>query len=261
MANSIEMSTTVPTFTQPLPVKAGVTIQAGALFALDSLGRAVPANDATAALIAGRALTEYANTLPGALDGDLTVMAERKAYVVQNSATDPVGVADVMKVVFLENSNIVRKNRTGSQPAAGVLLGFDGVFPMIQMVPGVDSRPTPLYTYLTNSGTVALTAAQSGLSYNTGLAGGGITSVTTLPPATVGLEFTFNQRLLPPASATAIVRPQPLDVMQNIYGSGNHAAGKGFTNASSGGAILQVRCYAPGVWTTLVAMGTFNIEP
>jgi hypothetical protein len=259
MANSIDMITSVPTFTQPLPVKAGVTIQAGGFFAVDDLGRAVPPNDPTASRIAGRALAEFANILPGALDGDLTIPAERKAYICANSTTDPVTAADVLKLVYLEGPNVIRKTRTLlNQPAAGLLLGFDGIYPLVQMVSVMAADPAVLVN--TAGGALSLTAAQSGITVVANVGAGLLT--VTLPTATVGLVYNF---MVKTTTVTGL-RIRPLGVEQvEIPNTGLLGVGGKYLGSNNGsGCFIQLRCLTTGQWAVMAYGNTGSawvIEP
>lgn len=134
MSDVYQLKTSNGHFTQSFPVKAAVIILAGALFAVDSSGRAVPADDASALRIAGRATVEADNTADGAADGDVTIFAERLAYTVSNSAVTPLVAADVLKPCFLEDHDVVCKTRVGDEPLAGIFLGFDGDLVVVQVI-------------------------------------------------------------------------------------------------------------------------------
>lgn len=251
MANSIEMSELLPTYTQAIPVKAGVTIQGGGFFAVDSSGRAVPPNDATAVRFAGRAPAEYANTAGGAADGDLSVNAERKAYVCQNSATDPVAAADILSVVFLEDVNIIRKTRTSlNQPAVGILLGFDGVYPVVEVIGGITGRPVGFHSAV---GTT-LVAAQSGsLITNIGAAGA---VLHALPVAVPGLEFTFAVKVAQHLRAD----PNGNETIELPSTGVQGAAGK-YLGINTIGSFVHLRCLVAGTWSVVTSAGAWAAEP
>jgi hypothetical protein len=252
MANVIEMSESNPTYTQPIPVKAGVTIQGGSFFAVDSSGRAVPANDATAIRIAGRAPTEYANTAAGAADGDLSITAERgRAYTVTNSGTDPVAAADILSIVYLEDVNVIRKSRTSlNQPVAGVLLGFDGVYPVIEIVSGIRGLSVGFHSAV---GTT-LTAGQSGsLITNIGAAGA---VVHVLPVAVPGLEFTFAVKVAQHLRAD----PNGNETIELPSTGVQGAAGK-YLGINTIGSFVHLRCLVAGAWSVVSSAGAWAAEP
>lgn len=118
-----ESATVTGDIAGPFPVKAATLIAAGALFAIDATGHAVAADAATGVYCAGRATTEADNQL-GA-DGDIQVYGERLAYVLANSEAAAVSADEMLKPVFLEDEQTVRAARSGTEPVAGVLIGFD----------------------------------------------------------------------------------------------------------------------------------------
>ncbi len=135
MSNPVyELSTTEGAIAGPFPVKAAKLIAAGALFAINSSGQAVPADDATGVYCAGRATAEADNT--GGADGAISVFAERKAYVLANSVASAVDGGDLLRPVFLEDEFTVRAARAGTEPVAGELIGFDAAGnPLIDVRP------------------------------------------------------------------------------------------------------------------------------
>ena len=155
MSDVYEMSTSQGAYTQPIPVKAGEIIEAGALFGVDSSGRSVPADDATALRIAGRALNEGDNSAAGAADGDVSVSAERLTYTVTNSTVTPLVAADILKPCFLESQDVVCKTRAGDEPLAGIFLGFEGTRVVVQVI------ASPLATAPTLTSTNGTAAAAS----------------------------------------------------------------------------------------------------
>ena len=155
MSTVYQMATSAGEYTQPIPVKAAVLIHAGSLFGVDSSGRAVPGDDATALRIAGRATVEADNTAAGAADGDITISAERLTYTVANSAVSALVAADILKPCFLESQGVVCKTRVADEPLAGIFLGFDGDLVVVQVV------ATPLAAAPTLTSTNGTAAAAS----------------------------------------------------------------------------------------------------
>jgi hypothetical protein len=251
MSNPVyQMTTTDGSFTGPLPVKAAVLIAAGAFFGVDSAGRAVPADDATAQRIAGRATAEADNTAVGAVDGDVTVYAERLTYSCENSATDPVTAADVLNPVYLESENVIRRTRTSAnQPVAGIFLGFDGTDPLVQIVPGLTGAAVGMH----DADGATLLAFQSGaLITNLGAAGA---ATFVLPAAVPGLEFRFavkvaQQLRIDPAGTETIEVPST---------AAQGAAGK-YLWADAIGEFIHIRCLVAGAWSVVNFAGTWTIE-
>lgn len=168
MSDVYQMRTSAGEYTQLLPVKAGELIPAGALFGVDSSGRAVEANNATALRIAGRATVEADNTAAGGADGDVTVAAERLTYAVSNSAVTPLVAADVLKPCFLEDHDVVCKTRVGDEPVAGIFLGFDGDLVVVQVI---NFPIVALPTFGSTNGTAAGAADLAALKAETELLG------------------------------------------------------------------------------------------
>lgn len=109
-----------------LPVKAGTVVYDGSLVAVDANGFAVPAAKATGLTAAGRAET-YADNSQGA-DGDVTVTVARGVYVWENSATNAVTAAGVLKTCYIEDDQTVSSLADGSSAAGKVIaVTEDGV--------------------------------------------------------------------------------------------------------------------------------------
>lgn len=248
--NAYATSTSSGEYTQGIPVKAAVLILAGALFAVDSSGRAVNVDDATAVAIAGRATAEFDNTAAGAADGDVKAYAERLTYKLANSATNPVSAADILRPVFAEDPGTIRRNRTSAnQPAAGILLGFDGAFPIVQIVSGLTGAPVGAH----DADGATLLAAQSGAVFSNLGAAGAATFV--LPPAVPGLEFNFavkvaQQLRIDPAGTETIEVPST---------AAQGAAGK-YLWADAIGEFIHIRCLVAGAWAVVSSAGTWTIE-
>jgi len=250
MSNTVyQMSSNDGSFTGPIPVKAAVLIAAGAFFALDSAGRAVPADDATAQVIGGSASTEADNTAAGAADGDVKVYGELITYTCDNSATNPLTDADILKPCYLEAENVVRRDRTANQPCAGIFLGFDGGYPMVRMAPGHAGLPVGGH----DADGATLLAHQSGGAFSNLGAAGAATFV--LPPARPGLEFHFavkvaQQLRIDPAGTETIEVPST---------AAQGAAGK-YLWADAIGEFIHIRCLVAGAWAVVSSAGTWTIE-
>lgn len=112
------------TFTGEIPVKGGVNIDAGGLFAVTAAGIAVPVTHADAATLAGRAEADADNT--GGADGDISISGRRETYAMENSAAAPVTAAHFGATVYAEAPDTVRFDQSvADEPAAGKFLGFD----------------------------------------------------------------------------------------------------------------------------------------
>lgn len=107
------------------PLAADAVIEIGGLVALNAAGNAVPAAAAVTGHVIGRAEESADNTDGDA--GDVSVLVRRGIFGCANSATDPVDITHVGKMVFAETPDIIEDAGTCR---AGLLLGFDA-----------DSRP------------------------------------------------------------------------------------------------------------------------
>lgn len=103
-------------------VKAGVTIYAGTLVAVDETGHAVPAAKETGLVAAGRAEGNVDNS-KGA-DGDNYVKVLRGVFKWDNSATNPVTIAHCLRPCYIEDDCTVSCDDIGSS-VAGTVLGID----------------------------------------------------------------------------------------------------------------------------------------
>lgn len=87
-----------------MPVGAGKKIFEGSLVVLNS-GYAEMGSTATELIAAGRAETYADNT--GGLAGDITVKIRRGCFLFNNSVTDAIDQADVLKDCFIEDDQTV----------------------------------------------------------------------------------------------------------------------------------------------------------
>lgn len=109
----------------PFAVAAGAKIYGGGLTALNANGYAVRGSVSTTLTYLGRAEETVDNT--AGANGDKTVLVRRKkAFKFLNSATDPVGQADLGKVVYIvDDQTVAKTDGTGTRSPAGKLLGID----------------------------------------------------------------------------------------------------------------------------------------
>ena len=111
-------------FTQEIPVAAGEKIEAGGIFALDSVnGHAISDPNTANATVMGRAESEADNT--NGANGDVTVVGRRGAFVMQNAAFSAVGNSDVGKDVDILAPDTVVQAGSSNNVRAGKLLGFN----------------------------------------------------------------------------------------------------------------------------------------
>ena len=110
-------------FTGAIPVKAGVNIEAGGLFAVDAAGHAINITTAAGSTVVGRA-DDSADNSAGA-NGDLSIAGRRGAMHLINSTATPLTDADFGQAVYAESPDTVRGDQAPAEPTAGIFLGFD----------------------------------------------------------------------------------------------------------------------------------------
>ncbi|HTJ78533.1 MAG TPA: hypothetical protein VL357_06015 [Rariglobus sp.] len=123
------------------PVAAGVILYAGALLALSATGFAVPAANTAGLKVIGRSEQTIDNS--AGADGDLDVVVKAGVFGYNNSATNPVGVADVGKTAYVEDDNTVATTAT-NKVKAGRIIALDDVYVWVDtdkagLVPAADT--------------------------------------------------------------------------------------------------------------------------
>lgn len=93
-----------------LPVAAATIIYQGTLAALNSDGNMVPADDAAALRVIGRAEATVDNS--AGLAGDLLVTIRRGVFLYDNSGTAAVDADDKGKLCFVEDDQTVAETST-----------------------------------------------------------------------------------------------------------------------------------------------------
>jgi hypothetical protein len=109
------------------PVAAGAVIYAGALYALNATGFAVPAGTAGAGIARGVAEARADNT--GGADGDISVAGRAGVFRFDNSAsTDLIARADIGATAYVVDDDTVAKtDNSGARKAAGTIVDVDDV--------------------------------------------------------------------------------------------------------------------------------------
>ncbi len=113
------------------PVAAATVCWEGGMVALTAAGAnsvAKPASADAALKVVGLAMGNADNRLGAA--GAIGVDVRRGTFLLNNSATDPVTVADIGKAVYAEDDNTISKTGapsagTPTQPQAGSLYDVD----------------------------------------------------------------------------------------------------------------------------------------
>lgn len=101
-------------------IKAGATIYAGSLVALDANGDAAPGSTATGLTAAGKALT-------GSADNASVVDVERGVFRWANSAAgDAITAADWGKTVYIvDDQTVAKTSASNTRSVAGICRGVD----------------------------------------------------------------------------------------------------------------------------------------
>ena len=109
----------------PLIVAAGVMITEGELVATNGDGYAVPATDASAQYLMGRA--ESTVTTDATQTTSTITITRNRQFLLANDATSPVTAADVGTTVVLTAKNTIGKFTDGDPAVLGVgaLMGVD----------------------------------------------------------------------------------------------------------------------------------------
>lgn len=147
------------------PLAAATVIYQGTLVALDASGDAVPASDAAALRVVGRAEETVDNSDGDA--GDLTINAKRGVFKFANSGTAAVDANDKGKVCFVEDDQTVAETSTHKCKAGRVLdVEDDGVWVDV----GATAEVTQVITDNTTNGYFTGAAAPAALTSTNGVA-------------------------------------------------------------------------------------------
>lgn len=116
-----------------LPVAASTHIYQGTIVALNLSGYLVPASADASLHVVGVAQKESDNSAGTA--GALECPVERGAfYLVNSSSTAAISEADIGRIVYAADDNVVsRTNVAGTYPACGVVVGFEGTKPIVEV--------------------------------------------------------------------------------------------------------------------------------
>lgn len=107
------------------PVAAATLLHTGILLVISTTTGMASAGQSGANLrCAGRCGGAVDNSAGAA--GDLEVIAVQGTFSFENSATSPLGIADIGLPVYIENDRTVAKTIGSNPVAAGTLKGFDG---------------------------------------------------------------------------------------------------------------------------------------
>lgn len=104
------------------PVAAGKVIYAGAMYAIDASGNAVPASATTGA---ARAVAVTAADNSAGAAGAVAVAGERGVFQFNNSAVTAIARADIGAACYLEDDNTVAKTAASGAKTAGTIVDVD----------------------------------------------------------------------------------------------------------------------------------------
>lgn len=109
------------------PVAAATTIYAGAMYALDASGNAVPAGTAGAG--AARAVAEAQADNSAGAAGDITVQGRAGVFQFGNSASaDLIARADIGATAYVvDDQTVAKTDNSGARKAAGTIVDVDDV--------------------------------------------------------------------------------------------------------------------------------------
>jgi len=119
------------------PVAASVHCYSGAIGAVDAAGNANPAADTAGLKVIGTFQTEQNNTEGDA--GDLVVNMDGRPQWITNSTGDAVTVAEIGRVVYVEDDETVCKVGGANHIPAGICKNIDATLGVL-----VDFRTAPL---------------------------------------------------------------------------------------------------------------------
>lgn len=110
--------------TPPLGVLTNIHIYVGSICVTTAAGYLRPAITGTGLVAQG--VSEFDLDTTGVASGTIKKGVKKGPFVVTNSATDPVTIADIGNDVFLEDDDTIRRVNTGGNTysRAGKLIGF-----------------------------------------------------------------------------------------------------------------------------------------
>jgi len=109
------------------PAAGGARVFAGSMVAVSAGGNASSAANAPGLKVIGRAEAAVDNS--AGIAGEKTVTVKRGVFRFANSATQPLGNADIFGTAYVEDDGTVAKITTNSIPAGKVIdIDTDGVW-------------------------------------------------------------------------------------------------------------------------------------
>jgi hypothetical protein len=236
---------------QFLLATAAVKLLQGVLWARNSSGYITNASDATGLKVVGMGAEEVDNS--GGSNGDLDCTAELGIFCLVNSATNAVTRAHIGLPCYVEDNQTVASTGGSYGIVAGVVVDVDddGVWVNVGVAPleGI-GRKRPV---LVDADGATLTPALSGgVISNAGAAGA---AVFALPPAVVGLDYTF----VVEAAQELRIDPNGTETIALPSSGVQGAAGK-YLTADAVGEKVHLVCLTAGTWDVEHYSGTWTAE-
>ncbi len=231
-----------------LGLAADAVIETGEQVAINAVGNAVLADDATAIRVVGRAEADADNT--GGAAGAVEVTVKRGCFKYANSSTGTLTAAHIDQPCFVEDETTVSSSPGTFGVVAGIVrrVDSDGIF--------VDTTANilPFRFGAHDADGATLTAADTGKVFSNLGASGAVTFV--LPPATPGLEFYFAVKV----AQQLRVDPNGTQTIELPSTAAQQAAGK-YIVADAIAEFLHIRCLVAGAWSVVSSGGTWTVEP
>lgn len=236
-------------FAFPL-LAAAVKLLQGVLWMRNSAGYITLAADTAGGKVVGVGAEEVDNSAGSA--GDLDCTAERGIFLLANSGTNALTRAHIGQPCFVEDNQTVASASTNGV-VAGIVEEVDssGVWVNVGVAPleGIARRRPVL---VDTDGATITPALSGGIISNLGASGA---AVFALPPATVGLDFTFvvevaQELRIDPNGTETIALPST-----GVQG----AAGK-YLVADAIGEKVRLVCISAGTWDVEHYSGTWTAE-
>lgn len=238
-----------------LPVKAAEIIYQGCLAAYDPTNSQAQSADPTmpaAAIVQGFAKATSDNQL-GA-KGATTV--EVQSGLIRLKSDGNLTAAHLRRPCRVVDDHTVGiPAGTGADRIAGVLMALDDGHAWVLVVPEINAQLTGPFRrrVIVDADGATLTAGDSGAVISNAGASGAAPFL--LPPATVGLEFTF----VVEAAQELRIDPDGTETIALPATGVQQAAGK-YITADAIGERIHIICITAGTWDALYHAGTWTVE-
>lgn len=231
---------------------AAVKLLAGVLWARNASGYITNASDATGLKVVGVGRNEVDNSDGSA--GDLDCEVDLGIHLLANSGANALTRAHIGQVCFVEDNQTVSSSGGTYGIAAGIVFDVtsDGVWVDVAAGPKVEAQPFRVPVLVDSDGATLTAALSGGVISNLGASGA---AVFALPPASVGLTFTF----LVEAAQELRIDPNGTETIALPSSGVQGAAGK-YLTADAIGEKVQLVCVSAGTWDVVHYSGTWTAE-